>query len=110
MSNKIFTRLLDLVLLGALVSGNHDARIFAYVVISFMSALMILGLFAIDVAMAEKLREQSLIGKITAAAVHALYVAALIYSGFPILAAVYACLALGIRCAAEAKLKPKVSS
>ena len=108
MSNKIFTRLLDLVLLGALVSGDHNARIFAYVVILIMSALMILGLFAIDVAMAERLRECSLLGKITAAVVHALYVVALIYSGFPVLAAVYAFLALGIRCAAEAKLKPQV--
>lgn len=108
-STQVFTRLMDAALLSGLVLGNADVKVFAFWMVSIMAALMFAGLFAITPEMAEKIQGRSPLKKAFGILVHALYVAALIYAGYPVLAALYAVISLLIRLSAESKLAPKVS-
>lgn len=108
-SSKVFARMLDTALLAGLVLGSADVRVFAFWMVSIMVVLMFLGLLVMTPELAEKIQGRSIIKKAFGVLVHALYVAALIYGGFPILAAMYASAASLIRISAEAKLAPKVS-
>lgn len=103
-SNQVFTRLLDAALLAGLVLGNFDVKVFAFWMISIMLALMLMGCLAMTPDLAEKIQDRSFIKKAFGILTHFLYVTALIYAGYPILAAIYATTALIIRIAAEAKL------
>lgn len=107
-SSQVFTRLLDGALLTGLVIGNADVKVFAFWMVSIMVALMFLGIFAMTPELAEKTQGRSLSKKAFGVLVHALYVGALIYSGYPILAAIYATAASIIRIAAESKLTSQV--
>ena len=108
-STQVFTRLMDAALLSGLVLGNADVKVFAFWMVSIMVALMFAGLFAITPELAEKIQGRSSLKKAFGILVHALYVAALIYAGYPVLAALYAVISLLIRLSAESKLAPKVS-
>ncbi|NMZ09389.1 hypothetical protein HBO37_29055 [Pseudomonas proteolytica] len=107
-SSKVFARMLDTALLAGLVLGNADVRVFAFWMVSIMVVMMFLGLLVMTPELAEKLQGRSFINKAFGILVHALYAAALIYAGFPILAALYATAASVIRISAEAKLAPQV--
>ncbi len=107
-SAQVFTRLLDATLLCGLVLGSADVKVFAFWMVSIKVVLMFLGLLVMTPELAEKIRGRSIIKKAFGVLVHALYVAALIYGGFPILAAMYASAASLIRISAEAKLAPQV--
>ncbi len=103
MMKKIFPRLLDAALISVLVCGGPDARTFAFWVIAIMVALLCLGIFAMDANLAQKICGRSILNRLFGVAMHFAYVAALIYSGFPVLAALYATVAFAIRVAAESK-------
>ena len=107
-STQVFTRLIDAALLSGLVLGNADVKVFAFWMVSIMVVLMFMGLLVMTPELAEKIQGRSIIKKAFGVLVHALYVAALIYGGFPILAAMYASAASLIRISAEAKLAPQV--
>ena len=107
-SSKVFARMLDTALLAGLVLGSADVRVFAFWMVSIMVVLMFMGLLVMTPELAEKIQGRSIIKKAFGVLVHALYVAALIYGGFPILAAMYASAASLIRISAEAKLAPQV--
>lgn len=109
-SNKVMVRLLDAALLAALVFGSADVKLFAYVVVAIMTTLISVGLLTMTPDLAEKICGRSLTKKIFGILVSVLYVIALIYAGFPILAAVYAVIVSMIRFSAEAKLKSQVKS
>ncbi len=101
---KLFPRLLDAALISALVYGGPDARTFAFWMIAIMVPMLFLGVFAMDAKLAEKIHGRSMLKKALGVAMHCAYVAALIYAGFPVLAALYATVAFAIRVAAETKL------
>lgn len=107
-SSQVFTRMIDAALLAGLVLGSPDVRVFAFWMVSIMVVLMFMGCLAMTPDLAEKIQGRSLIKKAFGILMHILYVAALIYGGYPILAAMYATAASVIRIAAEAKLAPKV--
>ncbi|WP_282378189.1 hypothetical protein [Pseudomonas sp. PS01302] len=107
-STQVFTRSLDAALLCGLVFGNADVKVFAFWMVSIMVVLMFMGVFVMKPELAEKIQGRSNIKKVFGVLVNALYVAALIYGGFPILAAMYATAASLIRISAEAKLAPQV--
>lgn len=104
MNKHIVTRLLDAGLIAALVMGGTDVKTFAFWVISIMVVFLILGCFAVDAAMAEKIQGRSFAKKLIGASVNLAYVAALIYAGFPVLAALYGMSAFLIRTIAQTKL------
>lgn len=108
-STQVFTRLLDAALMCGLVFGSADVKVFAFWMVSIMAALMFAGLFAITPELAEKIQGRSSLKKAFGILVNSLYVAALIYAGYPILAVLYAVISLLIRLSAESKLAPKVS-
>ncbi|GEM_PF-4350499 len=101
---KIFSRLLDAALIVALVYGGPDVRTFAFWVVAIMVPMLFLGVFAMDAALAEKIHGRSMLKKTVGVAFHCAYVGALIYAGFPVLAALYATVAFAIRVAAETKI------
>lgn len=105
MKTKILTRILDGVMIAILLFGSQDAKTFAFWMISIMVAMLFLGWLAVDRALAEKIRGRSSLSVAFGLALHAVYVAALIWAGFPILAALYATAASLIRLRCEAKLK-----
>lgn len=107
-STQVFTRLLDAALLCGLVFGNADVKVFAFWMVSIMVILMFLGLPFMTPELAEKIHGRSIARRVFGVLVNALYVAALIYGGFPILAAMYATAALVIRISANSKLDPEV--
>ncbi|WP_268797538.1 hypothetical protein [Pseudomonas huanghezhanensis] len=104
MRTQIVTRVFDAVLIAALVSGNADVKTFAFWMISIMVTLMFLGCFAVNADIAEKIQGRSLGKKTFGTFVNLAYIAALIYAGFPVLAAIYAMSAFLIRTIAQAKL------
>ncbi|MBF6029652.1 hypothetical protein ICY20_18035 [Pseudomonas sp. P115] len=105
---QVFTRALDAALLVCLVLGNSDVKEFAFWLISFMVALTFMGWFVMTPDLAEKIQGRTLLKKAFGVLVPLLFVAALIYGGFPILAALYATAASGVRIAAESKLAAQV--
>lgn len=107
-SSQVFVRLLDAAMLAGLILGSADVKVFAFWMVSIMVVLMFVGCLAMTPDLAEKLQGRSFMKKVFGIFVHALYVSALIYAGFPILAAMYATAASIIRIAAEAKLAPQV--
>ena len=107
-SSQVFTRLLDAALLACLVLGNADVKVFVFWMISIMVVLMIMSWLAMTPDLAKRIQGRSLLKNAFGVLVNVLYVAALIYGGFPILAAIYATAALVIRIAAQAKLTPQV--
>jgi len=108
-SNQVITRLLDAALLAGLIFGNADAKIFVFRMVSIMVILMFVGVLTMTPDSAEKIQGGSLVKKALGILIRVLYIAALIYAGFPTLAAMYATAALFIRISAEAKLSPQVA-
>jgi uncharacterized membrane protein YhaH (DUF805 family) len=104
-ANQLVIRIFDAALLACLVFGASDVRTFAFWLISIMVALMFLGIFGMDAKIAEKIQGLSIAKKVIGISIHCMYVAALIYAGFPILAALYAMVAMVIRVSAAEKLK-----
>lgn len=104
MSKQISTRVLDACLIAALAFGSPDIRTFAFWMVSVMVVLLFVGSFAVDAAMAEKIQGRSVAKKLFGVLVNLAYVGALIYAGFPVLAAFYAMGAFLIRTIAQAKL------
>jgi hypothetical protein len=109
-STQVFTRVMDVAMLASLVLGGADVRTFAFWMISIMVAFLFLGCLGMTQDLAEKIQGRSLYKKAFGILVHTFYVAALVYAGFPILAAIYATAASFIRVAAESKLTPRVAS
>lgn len=107
-SNQVINRLLDAALIAGLIFGSSDVKVFAFWMISIMVALMSLGLLVMNPENAEMIRGRSLVAKSFSALVSILYIGALIYAGFPILAALYAVAYSAIRITAESKLTPQV--
>lgn len=97
-------------MLSGLIFGNADVRTFGFWMISIMVAFLFLGCVGMSPDLAEKIQGRSFLKKALGILVHVLYVVALVYAGFPILAAMYATAASFIRITAEAKLAPKVTS
>lgn len=104
-ANQVVTRIFDLALIACLVFGGSDVRTFAFWLISIMVVLLLLGIFGMNAELAEKIQGRSITKKIIGISMHCMYVAALVYAGFPILAALYAMVAVLIRASAQAKLK-----
>jgi general stress protein CsbA len=104
MSKQIVTRVLDAGLIAALILGSAGVKTFAFWMVTIMVVLLFVGCFAVDAAMAEKIQGRSFGKKAFGALVNLAYVAALIYAGFPVLAAVYAMSAFLIRTIAQTKL------
>lgn len=107
-SSQIVTRLADAALIAGLIFGSSDVKVFVFWMISIMVVLLFLGLLAMSPEIAEKIRGRSLAAKFLRVLVSMLYIVALIYAGFPILAALYAVAYVAVRIAAESKLTPQV--
>ncbi|MFJ3117845.1 hypothetical protein ACIPI6_15020 [Pseudomonas protegens] len=108
MQKQILIRLFDLLLLGALVSHYQSAKTFAVAMISIMTAVIAIGFLGMSQETAEKLTPKSGARLALSLAIHALYVTALIFAGYPVLAAIYATCCALIRLAAHSKLhQPK---
>lgn len=104
-ANQVVTRIFDLALIACLVFGGADAKTFAFWLVSIMVVLLLLGVFGMDAKLAEKIQGRSIVNKVIGISMHCMYVAALVCAGFPILAALYAMVAVLIRASAQAKLK-----
>lgn len=108
MFKQILLRSLDFIVVAALAFGSPDLKTFAIWMVSLMVALMFFGSFGIGKAEAEKIQGGSLISVSFRCVVNLLYVAALIYAGFPILAALYATAAFIVRAVSQNKLDEQV--
>ena len=105
MIKKFLSRMMDIAVIAALVFGTPDVRTFAFWIVALMVPLLLVGVFAMDAALAEKIQGLSIGKKAFAIAINCAYIGALIYAGFPVLAAVYSITILLVRVAAETKLK-----
>ena len=106
--DKVFAHALNAAVLASLVIGNDDAKTFAFWMVSVISAVMMLGALALNREGAEKLSKRPAIERALSATVSVAYVVALIYAGFPILAAIYAFVALFLRAAISVKMDKQV--
>lgn len=105
MRKQIIIRLLDLVVLAMLLGPYQDARTFAVVLVSIMAVLAFLACLGMTTEIAEKLLlPRSPITFYVRVAFSAMYCLALIYSGHPVLASLYAIAAYLVVAAAGAKL------
>lgn len=107
--DKVFAHALNAAVLASLVIGSADAKTFGFWMVSVISALMFIGALALNGESAEKMSKRPVFERGLSAAVSVAYVAALIYAGFPILAATYAFVALFLRAAISVKMDKKVS-
>lgn len=105
MRAQVLIRLLDLITLAMLVGPYQSARTFAAVLVGFLAFAGLLAAMGMTQAMARKIQGQSIVQTSIAVAFNVLYVAALIYSDYPILAAGYAIAATVMRSAAYTALK-----
>ena len=104
-ANQVVVRTFDAALIACLVLGGTDVQTFAFWMISIMVALTLLGVFGMNAELAEKIQGRSITKKVIGISWGCMYVAALIYAEFPILAALYTMVVMIIRVSAEAKLK-----
>lgn len=103
-SKLLVLRALDAAVIAALLVGSSNAKTFAFWMISFVVITLALGVFAVDRSAAEKICGQTPMRRVCGVLVNIAYVAALVYAGFPILAAVYASVTILLRTVAQAKL------
>lgn len=101
---KVLIRVMDAVLLAALVWGNPSVQTFAFWMISIMVVLMVIGCMGMNDDLAKKIHAGSGWRLAFRSLVPVLYVCALVFSGFPILAAMYATAALFILVSASSKM------
>lgn len=107
MRNLIITRLLDVAPLAILVGPYQGLKTFAAALVWIMVGLMLMGALAMSDRLALKIAGCGKAHYAFGLAVHGLYIAALIYAGYPVLAAIYAAVMALIRVAAHMKLKPQ---
>lgn len=106
MKNIILGRVLDAVVISMLLVDHSSANRFAAIVSVFMAVVMMIGCFGMNAALANKFKAKSWIGKAFGMVAQAGYVGALIYSGYPSIAAFYAIAAILLRACVHQKLKP----
>lgn len=103
--HQIIMRLVDASMIACLILGNADVKTFVFWIVCCMVGLMVFALPGITPELAKQMGDNKVIG----AVVHVVYVAALVYAGFPVLAAIYAVVAFAFRIAVEIKLAAKVA-
>lgn len=106
MKNIILARLLDAVVISLLLVGHSSANRFAAIVAAFLAIVMMIGFFAMNSDLANKIKGKTWIRSAFGMAVQAGYVCALIYAGYPSIAAFYAIAAILLRASVHQKLKP----
>ena len=107
--DKVFAHALNVAVLASLVIGNADAKTFGFWMVSVISALMFISALALNGEIAEKMSKLPAVERGLSAAVSVAYVVALIYAGFPVLAATYAFVAMFVRAAISVKMDKKVA-
>ena len=108
MKPYLIGRAMDVGLIAALFLGNADVRTFCFWVISVLWLLMMLGVLTMNAEMAKAIYDLPTRRKVLRIVVAVLYTAALIYAGFPALAALYIVASLLLLAAAQA-CKQKVN-
>lgn len=101
----VIVRLFDLALIACLIVGSHDAKTFAFWIVSMMVILLWVGVFAIDATAATKIKGRSVVKKTIRLTINAAYTGALIYAGFPVLAALYVISIIALRAICEKKIE-----
>lgn len=105
----MIARAVDAILIAALVLGNEDGKIFAFWMVSMMVAVLFVGALTIQREQAVGMAGGSLARKGFRVAVQAAYVIALVYAGFPVLAAFYAMSVILMTMQIDAKSKQEVT-
>ncbi len=106
MKNLILARYLDVVVISMLLVDHASANRFAAIVSVFLAVVMMLGFFAMSADLANKIKARSLFSRAFGMMAQASYVGALIYAGYPSIAAFYALAAVLLRACVHQKLKP----
>lgn len=106
MKNIILARVLDAVVISMLLVDHSSANRFVAIVAVFLAIVMMLGFFGMNADLANKIKAKSWIGGVFGMAVQAGYVGALIYAGYPSIAAFYAIAAILLQACVHHKLKP----
>lgn len=107
MKNIILARVLDVAVISMLLVEHSSANRFAAIVSVFLAIVMLLGFLGMNADLANKIKAKSWIGRVVGMAVQAGYVGALIYAGYPSIAAFYAIAAILLRACVQHKLKPQ---
>ncbi|MDU9393733.1 hypothetical protein [Pseudomonas sp. zfem002] len=106
MKNIILARVLDAVVISLLLVDHSSANRFAATVAVFLSIVMLIAFFAMSADLANKIKARSLFSRAFGMMAQASYVGALIYAGYPSIAAFYALAAVLLRACVHQKLKP----
>lgn len=106
MKNILLARVLDAVVISMLLADHSSANRFAAIVAVFLAIVMVIGFFCMNADLANKIKAKSWISRAFGMAVQAAYVGALIYAGYPSIAAFYAIAAVLLRVCVHQKLKP----
>ena len=106
MKNIILARVLDVVVISLLLVDHSSANRFAATVAVFLAIVMLIGFFGMSADLANKIKAKSWIGRAFGMVAQAAYVGALIYAGYPSIAAFYAIAAILLRACVHHKLKP----
>lgn len=106
----LIARAIDAFLIAALVIGNEDAKTFSFWIISMMVVVLFLGAFTMSKDSAAGMADKTLIRKAGRIFVKIAYVCALIYAGFPVLAALYAMSVILLTIQIELKSKQEAQS
>jgi len=104
--NIILARVLDAVVISMLLVDHSNANRFAAIVSVFLAIVMMIGFFGMNADLANKIKGKTWIRSAFGMAVQAGYVSALIYAGYPSIAAFYAISAILLRACVHHTLKP----
>lgn len=105
----LLARAVDACLVAALVLGNEDGKTFAFWMVSMMVVVLFLGAFTMSKDSAVTMAAGSFIRKAGRVLVQVAYVLALVYAGFPVLAAFYAMAVIVLTLQIDAKAKLEVA-
>lgn len=108
MKNIILARVIDAVVISLLFVDHSSANRFAATLAVFLAIAMLIGFFGMNADLANKIKAKSWVGRVFGMAVQLGYVGALIYAGYPSIAAFYAIAAILLRACVHHKLKPVV--
>lgn len=105
----IIARAVDATLITALAFGNEDGKTFAFWMVSMMVVVLFIGALGMTKDTAAGMAGGSLARKVGLVAVQVTYVIALVYAGFPVLAALYAMAVILLAMRIDVKSKQEVT-